>query len=221
LEHQLRDRAAFAKVLADSLGHRRTVSLLENVRAAHDAAIDWIETRLGEVAIGGPAALRPTPLQSTAAIGRRVATLPSRAVLAGINRGLGVADRLGDRLGDRVDHTVGRAVEVADAAGGAARVGGGRFLRQVESQADARGESDTASSLRRTRAETGTLSASELPIARFENLTAAKAIARIHELDDAEDARAVREFESRHKNRSSVVRAAEERISELVTEAMG
>jgi hypothetical protein len=192
------------------------VSTLEKVEAAHVAAIEWIETRLGEVAMGGPSALRPTPLQTTAAVGRRVATLPSRVAVAGINRGLAVADRVGDRVGDRL----GRTREVAGAAEDAIMAGRDTFLREAEAQSAARGEDAAVTTLHRARAESGALSAKELPIDRFENLTAARAVARIQQLDDAADVRAVREFEAQHKNRSSVLRAAEQRVSELAGQAM-
>jgi bacterioferritin (cytochrome b1) len=216
LEHQLRDRAAFARVLADTQGRREIVSTLEKVEAAHVAAIEWIERRLGEVALGGPSALRPTPLQTTAAVGRRVATLPSRAVVAGINRGLAVADRVGDRVGERL----GRTREVAGAAEDALVAGRDAFLREAESQSEARGQGAAVTALHRTRADAGALTARELPIDRYENLTAARAIQRIQRLDDAADVRAVREFEAAHKNRSSVLRAADERVSELAGDAM-
>ncbi len=216
MEHQLRDRAAFARVLAETQGRREIVSTLEKVEAAHVAAIEWIETRLGEVAMGGPSALRPTPLQSTAAVGRRVATLPSRMAVAGINRGLAVADRVGDRVGDRL----GRTREVAGAAEDAFMAGRDTFLREAEAQSDARGERGAVTALHRARADAGALSARELPIDRYENLTAARVIQRIQRLDDAADVRAVREFEAAHKNRSSVLRAADGRVSELAGEAM-
>jgi bacterioferritin (cytochrome b1) len=216
LEHQLRDRAAFARVLAETQGRREIVSTLEKVEAAHGAAIEWIETRLGEVALGGPSALRPTPLQSTAAVGRRVATLPSRAVVAGINRGLAVADRVGDRVGERL----GRTRKMAGAAEDALVAGRDAFLREAESQSEAGGQGAAVTALHRARADAGALSARELPIDRYENLTAARVIQRIQRLDDAADVRAVREFEAAHKNRSSVLRAADERVSELAGEAM-
>lgn len=220
LEHQLRDRAAFARVIADSLEERRSVETLEKVEAAHVAAIEWIETRLGEVALGGPAALRPTPLQATAAVGQRVATMPSRVMVAGINRGIAVAERLGGRVGDRV----GRAREVTEAAEGAFEeafaAGRDTLLRTAESESESRGERRAATALHRVRAESGALSAEELPIRRFETLTAAQAITRIERLDDAGEVRAVRSFEAEHKNRSSVLRAADRRVTELAGEAM-
>jgi hypothetical protein len=216
LEHQLRDRSAFARVLADAQGERHVVATLEKVEASHFAAIEWIETRLGEVALGGPSALQPTPLQATAAVGQRVATLPSRAVVAGVNRGLAAADRIGDRLGDRL----GRTREVASAAEDALLAGRDTFLRSAEEQSEELGERRAVTALHRSRAEAGALSASELPIPRFENLTAARAVGRIQQLDSAQDVRAVRAFEAAHKNRSSVLRAADQRVSELAGEAM-
>lgn len=216
LEHQLRDRAAFARVLAGSLDEDRVVETLQRVEDAHLAAIDWIEARLGEVALGGPTALRPTPVQAVAAVGQRVATLPSRAAVRGVNRGIALAERIGDRIGERT----GRAREIAEAAEDAIDSGRDTFLRETEQQSARRGEDRTADALHRARAETGALSAKELPIQRYENLTAAQAVARVRALDDAGDIRAVRAFEAEHKDRASVLRAADDRIAELAGEAM-
>ncbi|UDY34980.1 hypothetical protein [Dermatobacter hominis] len=213
LEHQLRDRAAFARVLADAQDERAVVRTLEHVEAAHVATVEWIETRLGEVAMGGPSALQPTPLQATAAVGQRVATLPSRAVVAGINRSIAVADRITDRVGERL----GRTRDVAQQSIVAGR---DTLLRSAEEQAAELDDDGAVTALHRTRADLGVLSAKELPIARYENLTASKIIAAIARLDDAEDVRAIRSFEAGHKDRSSVIRAADQRISDLAHEAM-
>ena len=64
LEHQLLDRARLASMLADVAGETATKRTLERLETAHTATIDWLMTRLGEVAVGGPAALRPTPMQT-------------------------------------------------------------------------------------------------------------------------------------------------------------
>ena len=213
LEHQLRDRAVFARGRADALDEADAAGTLDDVEAAHVAAIEWIETRLGEVALGGPAALQPTPLQATAAVGQRVATIPSRAVVAGINRGIAVADRLGDRVGERLGRT-------RELAGQSLVAGRDTLLRTAERQSAERDEEQVVTAIHRTRADLGALSAKELPIDRYENLTAAKIVQELAALDDVEDVRAIRSFEAEHKDRSSVLRAADQRISDLARDAM-
>lgn len=220
LEHQLRDRSAFARVIAEALDETDTASMLERVGAAHVAAIEWIEARLGEVALGGPAALRPTPLQSTAAIAQRVATLPSQALAAGINRGVAVADGIGNRLGERLGRTRDAAEITAEATAEGLAAGRETMLRTAERRAADEGAGDAVRSLRQARRDVGALSADELPIQRYGNMNADRAIARIEKLDDPGDVRTVRNFEAQHKNRSSVLRALDERFSELAGEAM-
>jgi hypothetical protein len=216
LEHQLRDRAAFARVIAESLNHADVSATLDKVEAAHVAAIEWIEARLGEVALGVSSALRPTPLQSAAAVGQRVATLPSRAMVAGINRGIAVADQLGGRIGDRL----GRTRDAVDVAADALVAGRDTMLRTAEQRSADEGASGVVTALHSARSASGALTARELPIPRFEELTAAQAIAKVDKLDDATEVQAVRDFEEAHKNRSSVLRAADRRTGAIAGEAM-
>lgn len=209
LEHQLRDRAAFARVLADARDERDVATMLGKIEAAHDAAIDWIETRLGEVALGGVSALVPTPLQSAAAMGQRVATLPTRAAAAGINRGIAIADSIADRLG--------RTREVAEDSLVAGREA---FWQTAEQESADKRLDSTARVARLARSDVGTLTADELPIRRYETLNASQAVAAVDKLDDVQELQSVRTFETEHKDRASVIRAIDARTSELAGEAM-
>ena len=64
LEHELLARTRVAAMMAEHLEVRSLRRTLERLERAHTETVDWLMTRLGEVAAGGPAALRPTPLQS-------------------------------------------------------------------------------------------------------------------------------------------------------------
>ena len=110
--------------------------------------------------------------------------------------------------------------DAAEVAADALIAGRDSMLRTAEERAGEEGASRVVTALHSTRSDVGALSAQELPIPRFENLTAAQAIGKLERLDDAGDVEAVRNFEAEHKNRSSVLRAADRRIGELAGKAM-
>lgn len=217
LEHQLRDRARFARVLADTLEERRVVQLLERLERAHTETIDWIETRLAEVAVGGPAAIRPTPVQVVATIGQRAATLPSRAMMAGANRAVVAASGLQDIVSSRL----ARTRDLAEAAGSSVAAGRDEFLRTTEEQAEQQGATRTAQAIHRVRAESGALDADELPVSGYDDMSVSQAKDRIAKLKDAGEVRAMLAYEEANRNRKSLVTAAERRIEEIAASANG
>src|SRR5918993_29086 len=72
IERELVDRPRLAAMIADHLEARAARRTLDRLEVAHTATIEWLMTRLAEVAVGGPVALRPTPLQSAVGFGRRL-----------------------------------------------------------------------------------------------------------------------------------------------------
>src|SRR3954464_2650798 len=66
LEHQLFDRARYVKALAVAAKRSDVEALATRLITAHAATGDWLTTVLAEDALGGPAALRRTPLQAAA-----------------------------------------------------------------------------------------------------------------------------------------------------------
>ena len=215
LEHQLRDRAQFARVLAETLEERSVAELLSRLEDAHQETIDWIHTRLAEVAVGGPAAIRPTPIQAVAGVGQRVAMLPSRAVMTGVNRAVLVAAGVQELVADRL----GRGRDLAEATAEGVTAGRNEFLRTSEDQAREQGAGRTARALRRVRAETGALSAEELPINGYDGLSVSQVKQRITRLSDSAEVRAVLAYETAHKDRKGVVEVAEHRIEQLAADA--
>ena len=76
LEHQLRDRAVYLRALAEAAKDNGVTKLAERIQKAHEATIEWLTTVLAEHALGGPPALRPTPLQMVAGGATRAVSLP-------------------------------------------------------------------------------------------------------------------------------------------------
>lgn len=211
LEHQLHERARFARVLADDLGHRPVVSLLERIERSHAETIEWIELRLAELGVGGPSAIRPTPTQAAAAMGQQLVALPGRMVVSGVNRSAAVLSDARARVGDRVD----RVRHLGDAARTGVSAGREAMLSTSEQEAQRRGESDTARSLQQVRAASGMLREEELPIRGYDCLAATDAQQRISRLDEPGEVRAMIAYETQHKNRKGVLAAAQRRLEEV------
>src|SRR5437868_4484551 len=76
LEHQLLDRATYLKVLAEKAELPKVRQLAERLITAHEATVEWLTVVLAEEALGGPAALMPTPLQRVAGAAVHVAVAP-------------------------------------------------------------------------------------------------------------------------------------------------
>ena len=88
LEHQLLDRARYIKALAVAAGESDIENLAFRLIAAHSATVDWLTTVLAEDALGGPAALRRTPLQAAAGAAVRLVNVPVTWSARGLDRAL-------------------------------------------------------------------------------------------------------------------------------------
>src|SRR3954471_14933495 len=88
LEDQLLDRARYIKALAVAARKSDIESLANRLITAHSATVDWLTTVLAEDALGGPAALRRTPLQILTGLTVRVANWPVISSVRGIDRAL-------------------------------------------------------------------------------------------------------------------------------------
>ena len=75
LEDQLLDRARYIKALAVAAQLSDIENLASRLIIAHSATVEWLTTVLAEDALGGPAALRRTPLQAAAGSGRETGQL--------------------------------------------------------------------------------------------------------------------------------------------------
>lgn len=102
VEHQLVDRALYLKACASAAGEQDVVRLAELLVAAHSETVEWITGVLAQDAVGAPAALAPTPLQTAAGVAARVAGAPLRWGAAGVDQAVARTRRLGRDVGEDV-----------------------------------------------------------------------------------------------------------------------
>ena len=221
LEHQLLDRSRYLLVLAKAADLTRIVALAERLIEAHSATVEWLTTVLAEEALGGPAALAPTPLQRVANVATRAAVLPNRLAVQGVNRSVHTVQRTAEQARTRIADLGGKA---AGFAGGAREVltsGRDASLERAERVARRGGDRRTAEAVHDTRTEVGALRADELPIKGYDNLTTSAAVAAIKKLTEVEDVRAIIAYEEAHKGRRGVASAAQTHVAAIAKEAAG
>ena len=228
LEHQLLDRARYLLVLAKAADRARIVALAERLIEAHTATVEWLTTVLAEEALGGPAALAPTPLQRVANVATRAAVLPNRLAVEGVNRSVHTVQRTAEQARTRIADLGGKAAglggKAAELAGGAREVftsGRDASLEQAERVARRGGDRRAAEAVHETRTEVGALRADELPIKGYDNLTTAAAVAAIRKLTEVEDVRAIIAYEEAHKGRRGVASAAQTHVAAIAKEVAG
>jgi hypothetical protein len=220
LEHRLADRARYLLALTHG-GPASVHRLAQRLLDSHLETVDWLQTVIGEEAVDGLTALRPTPLQAVATGVSRVAGLPARATVAAVNRAAHALNRMGrtaerqaglaatsvERLATGTREVVGTGLEAGfDAAAG----------RAEELSRENGGDGRAVHAVRR---ETGSLTAAELPIAKYEDLSVKDATAAVQKLREAHEVTAVARFEERHRNRAGVLSATRERLATLAREA--
>jgi bacterioferritin (cytochrome b1) len=215
LEHELLDRARFAKMLAEQLDETGTGRVLDRLETAHEATVQWLMTRLAEIAVGGPVALRPSPTQVIAGFGRRMSTLPARQTADVVNRSVERLSQLRDRAGELVSTNVERTRQLAESAGSIWTAGRDASLKRSEEIADRRGDRSTARRVNQARRDLGAVQADELPIRQYGNLTAGTAVDRVRRLDDIDDVRTILAYETANKQRKSVLTATRDHIESL------
>jgi hypothetical protein len=219
LEHQLRDRAELVRMLAENAGKREMVRLAERLQSAHTETIDWIRTRLAEVAIGGPVAIQPTPVQAGVGAVRRFAAFPMHTAAQGFNRSVKALSTLTNRAESTIESGVDKAQQLKEAAEEIFVAGRDAALERTEEVARSEGATSTAKATRKTRRNLGALNADELPITGYDELSATTATQRIRSLGSADDVRAILAYEEANKARKSVVKAANEQLTEIANVA--
>jgi hypothetical protein len=218
LEHQLLDRTRLAMMLAQQLNVRGPQRTLERLERAHNATIEWLMTRLAEIAEGGPVALRPTTMQTVVGVSRRLSTFPTRNLAGTVNRSIAGVGRAREQTADAVRTNADRVRQLAVAAADIWTAGRDASLKRTEEIADERGDTSRAKAVNRRRRELGAVDGSELPIRRYDVMTVDTATSRIDRLTSADDVRAVLAYESQHKARKGVLDAARARLQQLAGE---
>jgi hypothetical protein len=217
LEHQLLDRARYTKALAVAARNKSVEDLATRLITAHQATVDWLTIVLAEDALGGPAALRRTPLQAVTGAAVKLVNVPMMWSTRGIDRALDTLRSAPPALSELYNRGA-HAGEVAAKTLNASREAA---LGAAEKVTREEGAGDTADALHSARSATGVLDASELPIADYDELNVSQAVAEIKSLTDAADIRAIIAYEEAHRKRASVVSAAQTRVADIAREIVG
>lgn len=217
LEHELLDRSRYIKALAVTAQNKDVEALADKLIVAHSATVDWLTTVLAEDALGGPAALRRSPLQAAAGIAVKAANLPVQWSTRGLDRVIDALRNSQSTVEDLADRG-GRARDIASKAFTAGRDAALETAEKVTRDA---GAGDAADALHSLRSATGTIQADELPIADYDDLNVTQAAAAIKDLEDPADLRVVIAYEEQHKNRQGVVSAAQARVADIAREVVG
>lgn len=217
LEDQLLDRSRYVKALAVAAKDKDVEALAERLITAHSATVEWLTTVLAEDALGGPAALRRTPLQAAAGLTVKVLNLPFTWSVKRAERAVEAVRSVRPAVGDLVDRGA-RSSEIAAKALAGAR---NSALEAAERITREQGAEDVADVIHAARGAAGVLDSDELPIAEYDELNQADAVAAIKDLTDASDIRVIVSYEEAHKNRQRVVSAAQTRLAAIAQEVVG
>jgi hypothetical protein len=221
LEHQLLDRATYVKVLADQAELTEVRRLAEKLIEAHTATVEWITVVLAEEAMGGPAALVPTPVQKVAGGVARAVNAPVRFWANTVNNAVDSVKQVGEEGTERLAAVTERAQALTDAVRETLTAGRSATLKRAEQVANREGNRDAAKAAKAAREELGDVSADELPIKNYDDLGVNDAVKAIKQLKTPHDINVVIHYEESHKNRSSVVSAAQTQLASLAKEAVG
>lgn len=217
LENQLLDRARYLKALAVAAELPDVESLATRLIAAHSATVSWLTTVLAEDALGGPAALRRTPLQAATGTAVKLVNLPVEWSTRGIDR---AADALRSAR-PAFNDLVSRSAHAGDVATKALAASRNAALEAAEKVTRNEGARQTANALHSARASVGVLDADELPVADYDELNVSDAVAAIKDLTSPSDVRAIIAYEEANKNRQRVVSAAQTRVAAIAQEVVG
>src|SRR3954470_22007627 len=115
LEHQLLDRATYVKVLAEQAEATQVRRLAEKLIGAHQATVEWLTVVLAEEALGGPAALVPTPVQKVAGGAARAINAPVRFWANTVNNAVDTVKQAGEETTERFGAFAERASTLTEA----------------------------------------------------------------------------------------------------------
>jgi bacterioferritin (cytochrome b1) len=212
LEHQLRDRVLFTRVLAEAQEETQVVALMTELERAHSETIEWIRVRLAELAQGGPVALAPTPTQAAVGAVARFATFPSRQSAAAFNKAADVLRRSRASAQQAALVTLDKGREATEATVEVATASRDAALQRAEEVAPS---AEVRKAARQTREDLGTIDAADLPIKKYDTLSAGAASKAVTALENTDDVEKVLAFEQAHKARKGVTTAAQKRLTEL------
>jgi hypothetical protein len=217
LEDQLVDRSRYLKALAVTAKHPDVQKLADRLITAHTATVEWLTTVLAEDALGGPAALRRTPLQAATGAAVKAVNLPINWTTQGLDRTIEALRNTGPAF----DELVSRGTRVTEVAAKTLSASRDAALAAAEQVTRDEGVDRAASALHAVRNGAGVLEPAELPIAGYDELTVADAVAAVKDMTDTSDIRTIVAWEEAHKNRARIVSAAQTRIAAIAQEVVG
>jgi hypothetical protein len=144
-----------------------------------------------------------------------------RFVANTVNNAVDTMKHAGEETSDRFSAVTGKAAALTDAVRETLTAGRSASLRRAEQIAKREGNEDAAEAAKSARVELGDVSADELPIKNFDQLTVGDAIKAIKGLKTPEDIRVVINYEEAHKDRANVASAAQTQLAALAKEAVG
>ncbi|WP_430331740.1 ferritin-like domain-containing protein [Rhodococcus sp. ACT016] len=217
LEHQLIDRSRYLKALATAGRHTKIVELADRLITAHSATVEWLTTVLAEEALGGPAALRRTPMQAATGAAVRLMNTPVSWSTTGLDRAMDTARS----TGPRISSLLGRGAHAGDIAAKTIAASRDAALERAEQVTRSEGADAIADVLHGARAAAGALRPEELPIADYDEFNVAAAVTAVKELTEPADVRTILGYEEANKNRHGVVSAAHTRLTAIAQEVTG
>ena len=176
--------------------HKDVEELATRLITAHSATVEWLTTVLAEDALGGPAALRRTPMQAAAGLAVKFVNLPltwSTAASSAPPRPSVRCDRPSP-ISSIVVH------EPATSPPRRWRVRVTRRWRPPSASPANRAPTDAADAIHAARGATGILEPAELPIADYDDLNVNEAVTAIKDLTDPTDIRVIVAYEEANKN---------------------
>lgn len=221
LERQLLDRARYLRSVAEAADDKKVAKLADDLMTAHTATVEWLSTVLAEDALGGPAALRPTPLQVVAGGVSRAVNYPVRIARQQVDRVVDNVAASGEVLRERVEQAAGKAVQLSSNARDVALSGRNAALDRAETLARREGASETAEGLHETRTRLGTLHESELPVTGYDKLSVDDAVKAIREIHHVDELNKVLHYEEANRNRPRIVSALQTHYAGLAKEIAG
>ena len=217
LEHQLLDRARYIKALAVAEGNSDIEKLAERLIVAHTATVEWLTTVLAEDALGGPAALQRTPIQTATGVAVKLVNVPVSWSARRLDRAVDTVRAAPPALGELLS----RGAHAGDVATKALSASRDAALATAERITRREGADQAADALHSMRSAAGVLDADELPITDYDALNVSEAVAEIKDLATPADVRAIMAYEEAHKNRHGVVSAAQTRVAAIAQEVVG
>jgi hypothetical protein len=138
-----------------------------------------------------------------------------------VNNAVDTVKHAGEETSDRFSAVSDRAAVLSDAVRETFTAGRSASLRRAEQVANREGNKDAAKAAKAAREELGDVSADELPIKNYDQLSVADAIKAIKELKAPRDIQVVIRYEETHKDRANVASAAQTQLAALAKQAVG